>query len=458
MNRSLPYRLLLGCALCMALRGNVFAQTQDALPTRILFVFDASRSMTESWDRVTKMYAAIHIVDGIVDSLDHVPGVYTALRVFGHQSPQPLNDCHDTKLEVGFKTNNGATIRAKLRAVQPQGITPISYSLEKSADDFGADTRSYRNIIILITDGFESCGLNPCETVLRLKNAGIVTKSYIIGIGIEEEDYKEFECMGDFMNVPSYNKSTDIVNETIARIFNATQVRVNLLDIHKQPSETDVDMTFYDKSSGDMKYNYYHTLNPKGSPDTILLDPNLSYSLEIHTTPPVWKKDIDIDPSGLNTINVSTPQGFLKVAVNGETFKARINCIVLQDGKEVHVQSTNETQKFLVGTYDLEILSIPVITIRNVQVEQNKTTTVEIPAPGYLTVIKNDYLYGAIYSYDEDKLVELFEFSPANLKETLAIQPGKYKIIYRYKSKRAMTDTREKSIEVSSGGTLTVTL
>ena len=48
-------------------------------------------------------------------------------------------------------------------------------------------------------------------------------------------------------------------------------------------------------------------------------------------------------------------------------------------------------------------------------------------------------------------LDEVFELSDNNLKETLAIQPGKYKVIYRFKNKRDMVATKEIEIEVVSG-------
>lgn len=424
---------------------------QDTRPIRVLFVVDASRSMLSTWDRSTRMFTAKQVVDKITDSLNNIPNLEMAMRIYGHQSPQPLNDCEDSKLEVGFKIKNAKAIQAKLDLIRPQGVTPIAYSLEQSIADFGPDAKNYRNVLILVSDGFESCGLNPCEVVLRMRNAGIITKSYVIGIGIDETDYHQFSCMGEFMNIPSDDKTGQIADMAIARVLNAVFTRVDLLDIYDEPTETDILMTFYDAESGQKKYNYYHTINPKGISDSVALNPDDVYNIQIHSTPPVMKKDVAITAGEINVITQPSPQGFIKVAVRGETFKGKINCIIRQGNSTVIAQTSNNTQKLVVGTYDVEILTLPTVIIKGVEVEQNKTTTVEIQAPGYATFIKNDYCIAAIYEYKNNMLDEVYELNENNLKETLALQPGKYKVIYRFKNKKDMVATREIEIEVISG-------
>lgn len=62
------------------------------------------------------------------------------------------------------------------------------------------------------------------------------------------------------------------------------------MDTYNRPEETDVLMTFYDANSEVQKFNYYHTINPKGNPDTLTLDPALTYDMQVHTTPEIMKK------------------------------------------------------------------------------------------------------------------------------------------------------------------------
>ena len=164
-----------------------FAQQKvDLKPptTRILFVFDASYSMTAQWESDAKINIARRILISMIDSLQHIDNVQMALRVYGHQSPVPPQDCGDTKLEVPFEKNNAAIIRQRLRFITPKGTTPIANSLAACADDF-PPCPDCRNIIILITDGMEECHGDPCAVSEDLQRRGIILKPFIIGIGID---------------------------------------------------------------------------------------------------------------------------------------------------------------------------------------------------------------------------------------------------------------------------------
>jgi len=431
---------------------------QTAQATRVLFVLDASRSMLQTWERESKMSAARAVVNGIADSLNNMANVQMAVRVYGHQSPQPLNDCEDSKLEIAFRNKNAAAIKTRIENIRPQGVTPIAYSIEQTLTDFGDDAKNYRNILILVSDGFESCGLNPCEVVQRLKNMGVVTKSYVIGLGIDATQYSEFSCMGEFINIENEKGTELVVNSTIAKLFNSVFIRVDLLDENSKPEETDMLMTFYDADTKMPKFNYYHTINPKGNPDTLTLDPSLTYDMQVHTTPEIIKKDVSLNAGKFNIITQPSPQGFLTVEVRGEAFKGKINCIIKKDKNIVTAQVSDVSQKLLIGLYNIEVLTIPVITVDNVLVEQDKTTTIEIAAPGYVSFNKNEPIAGGIYEYRDNKVVEIYELGEVNLKETLAIQPGKYKVIYRYISKKDMDATKEIDFEVISGTSLMVRL
>lgn len=438
--------LMAGLLLCIS--AAVFAQGQT---TRVLIIMDASRSMGENLDRTSKIQAARNVISHIADSLNDMPNIQVGLRVYGHQSPQPVNDCEDSKLEVGFKTKNAAGIKARVQSIRPQGVTPIAYSIEQAIDDFGADAKNYRNILILVSDGFESCGKNPCEVVQRMRKQGILTKSYVIGIGIDALEFSDFACMGEFTNVDNEGDAIPAADEIIAKLFNSVFVRVDLLDEQNAPEETDVVMTFYDRATGIPKFNYYHTINPKGKPDTISLDPGLKYDMQVHTIPETWKKDVSIEQGKINYIKEPAPQGYLRVVVRGTTYKGKINCMIYSEQDFLVHQSTGYSQKMLTGMYNVDILTVPVIRIENAIVEQDKTTTLEIAAPGYVTFAKTEAIIGGIYEYRNNALVEIFELHETNLKESVAIQPGKYKVIYRYASEKNMDETQVIEFEVVSG-------
>ncbi len=131
-----------------------------------------------------------------------------------------------------------------------KGPLPIAHSLELGGGDFPAGCEDCRNIIILITDGVEACDGDACAVSLELQRKGIILKPFVIGIGIDENFRQTFNCIGRFYNAAQEEKFGEIMDVVISQALNATTAQVNLLDINGNPTETNVNLTFYDSSSG----------------------------------------------------------------------------------------------------------------------------------------------------------------------------------------------------------------
>ena len=308
--------------------------------TRLLFVFDDSFSMFGDWQSGKKIEIAKKLMTEFLDSLMHSasPDIEIALRVYGHQTslwPGPVN-CEDTKLEVPFAQIPVSVPKMKkvINGLTPTGTTPIAYSLGRCAYDFPADKPS-RNIVILITDGIEECKGDPCAVSLELQKKGVIIKPFVIGIGLDVTFADAFKCIGKFYDASSENGFRNILNMVIAQALNNTTAQVNLLDITKKPLETDVAVTFYDEFSGVIRYNFIHTLNSLGNPDTIFIDPIGTYKMVVHTIPQVVKTGIKITAGKHNIIPADAPQGYLylKVGANNTTPYGKLECIVRKKGE-----------------------------------------------------------------------------------------------------------------------------
>ena len=427
--------------------------------TRILFVFDASNSMSGRWQSDTKINIAKRLLSNLLDSLKTVPNLQVALRVYGHQKDYiPIQDCDDTRLEVPFSFNNFERIKHKLQVVQPKGTTPIAKSLEESADDFSAcDT--CRNIIILITDGIEECNGDPCAASQALQKKGIVLKPFIIGIG--KNFAEQFKCVGTYFDATQEESFKYALNIVISQALNSTTAQVNLLDIYGNPTETNVNMTFYDNLSGKIKYNFIHTMNNKGVPDTLVIDPLLTYNITVHTIPSVEKDSIRLTAGKHTVIPINAPQGYLKLKVDTRSGNTKnLPVIVRQQGKmeTINVQFFNQIEKYLVGKYDLEVLCLPRLHINNVDVSQSKTTTVEIPAPGFAVIQKSTEGYGSIFAENDNKLEWVYNLKESTTNETVILQPGYYRVIYRSKFLSKSLYTIEKSFKVTMDNTVSIIL
>jgi Ca-activated chloride channel homolog len=429
--------------------------------TRILFIFDASQSMAVTWQKQSKIAIARKVLIDIIDSLEHVPNVQMALRMYGHHSPVPPQDCSDTKLEVPFAPGNASKIRQQLRYVIPKGTTPIAHSLELSGGDFPTGCTDCRNIIILITDGVEACDGDACAVSLDLQRKGIILKPFVIGIGIDENFRQTFNCIGRFYNASQEEKFGEIMDVVISQALNATTAQVNLLDIDGNPTETNVSLTFYDSFSGKILYNYIHTLNHHGLPDTLILDHLPVYRMRVNTLPPVLVDNIRLLPGKHTVIAANAPQGTLMIKVSDPVQYKGVEYIVRKSGEmnTLNMQKMYEEEKYIVGKYDIEIPVLPRIKLHDVEIKQSHTTTVEIPRPGMITILRNSTGYGSIYLRKNDKEEEwLYNLNSTTKNESLQLQPGKYRIVFRALNAKLTVYSINKLFEVKSGSSEVIQL
>jgi Ca-activated chloride channel family protein len=439
-----------------------FAEAQTSpQKTRILFVFDASQSMYGRWDEGQKIQVATKLLREIVDSLKSTENVEVALRVYGHQNSVSSDgrNCKDTKLEVPFSAKNHDKIIERLGSIRPKGTTLIAYSLEQAANDFPKD-KNARNVIILITDGIEECDGDPCAVSLALQKRGVVLKPFVIGMGLEPEVIDAFKCVGNYYDATSAETFRDVLNIVISQALNNTTAQVNLLDVLNRPSETNVPMTFYDSFSKQIRYNFVHTIDSRGNPDTLPIDPLGSYDLVVHTIPPVVKKDIKLVAGKHTVIALDAPQGNLELKMNGYNEYKDLKAIVRR-GNEVEVlvvQDFSDLQKYITGKYDLEILTLPRTNITGVNILQSRTTTVEIPQAGLLSIGMSSKGYGGIFQLKGEEMVWVCNISSTSTRESIVLQPGNYRLVFRPINSRLSIYTKEESFEIQSGQSTQVKL
>lgn len=436
-----------------------FSQQQTTPPlTRIEFLFDASQSMYAQWETNTRFEIAKKLLSEMVDSLDKINHVEMALRVYGHTKKFPPQDCDDTRLEVPFGKNTAHQIKKKLAEIKPSGTTPIAQSLDQCGKDFPEDPA--RNIIILITDGIEECNGDPCAVSLMLQKKGIILKPFVIGLGLSK-DYKDvFNCVGNYFDATDESTFRTVFNVVISQALNNTTAQVNLLDEKHQPTETNVNMTFYDTYSGAVRYNFIHTMNSRGLPDTLLIDPLGTYDIVVNTIPPVRKDSNKIVPGKHNIIGIDCPQGDLYLKFDGISDYKNLSCIVRKKGNcnTLHVQLFNTTTRYLTGNYDLEVLCLPRMIIDNVNIAQSKTTTVQIPNPGMANITMVSPGYGSIYLEKDNKLTWVYNLSDNSTRENILLQPGNYRVVFRPKNSKEAIYTIDKSFRITSGAGTTVNI
>jgi Ca-activated chloride channel family protein len=431
MMKKFSLHIILGFFLLFPLTNLKAQYVKEKRITRILFIFDASNSMNGQWQSGKKIDIARNILIKLVDSLEQTESIQMALRVYGHQySFVPHQVCTDSKLEVPFAKDNAKKIREKLQSIVPKGTTPIAYSLLMAGNDF-PPCKNCKNVIVLITDGIEECDGDPCKIALMLQSKGITLKPYVIGIGLNVELRKAFECVGKYYEAYEENSFEDGLKDVVKNALNQTTAQVNLLDINKKPLETNVNMTFYDQNTNELLFNSIHTLNQQGNPDTIFLEPATTYKIVVNTIPPVELENIKIKPKVHNVISIPAAQGYLQVETNkGNSYKGE-RYIVRQAGKSTTIYAPifGQKEKYLIGKYDIEVLSLPRLYY-TVSIEQSKTNLLIIPEPGIANFIMPSVGYGSLYVL-RNNIQEWVCNLNNTTKTAISLQPGKYRAIYR---------------------------
>src|SRR5690606_15333204 len=105
-------------------------------------------------------------------------------RVYGHEGNNTeagkAESCQSTELKVPVQGVDKDALRSQAGSYEPVGWTPIALSLRESAKDFPAAAPNVVNAVVLVTDGLETCGGDPCSASRALKNSNAAVTTHVI--------------------------------------------------------------------------------------------------------------------------------------------------------------------------------------------------------------------------------------------------------------------------------------
>jgi len=271
---------------------------------------------------------------------------------------------------------------------------------------------------------------------------------------------EKFNCIGTYADAETKEAFTKVLENIVSKALLNTTVQINLNDIHKSPKETDVTMFLYEAGTTNLKYTFTHTINKYGNPDTLIIDPKIKYDLVVNTTPRVEKKNIAIQRNVHNTITVDSPQGYLKIRFTNADRQYQIDARVMlsETEKTLNTQKISETDKYIVGKYDIEILTLPRIYITT-DIEQSSTSTINISAPGFFNYSTGQPVVGQIFSQNSNGSWDwVCNFDENSRTGEFQLQPGAYRIVYRQSQLKSSTYTMEQNFRINSNKTVSLRL
>jgi 6-phosphogluconolactonase (cycloisomerase 2 family) len=138
-------------------------------PLQVALILDASNSMWGQIEGKRKIDLAKKALTSLIQDLPSNSQV--ALRVYGHRQPKELKDCQDSTLLVPVGPLNKTRLIEQVQAITPRGMTPLAYSLKQVLNDLG--NAPGEKLVILVSDGKESCGGDPVAAVNALRAQGV---------------------------------------------------------------------------------------------------------------------------------------------------------------------------------------------------------------------------------------------------------------------------------------------
>lgn len=203
MRRGLLHLVLVLVLAMVAVPGLSVTYAQKAGKTiNVEIILDSSGSMAEELESgETRIEAARTVMTEVIESLPDGDGVNVGLRVYGHKGNNneagKAVSCASSELKVPIDGVDKVALQAEVDSFQPVGWTPLALSLQESEADFPVADENTVNAVVLVTDGLETCGGDPCSASRQLKTGDAAITTHVIGFALDETEQANLQCIVD---------------------------------------------------------------------------------------------------------------------------------------------------------------------------------------------------------------------------------------------------------------------
>ena len=218
---------------------------------RAIIVLDGSGSMWAQIDgkaRITIARETLHkVLATLPDDLE------LGFMTYGHREK---GNCDDIEMLIEPAVGTGAAIAAAADAINPTGMTPISNAVRLAAEDL--QYTEQKATVILITDGLETCKVDPCALASNLESKGIDFTTHVLGFGLSDEEGQQVACLaentgGQYLSAEDGDALVTALTTTVAQVTQAAPAPV----VEPEPEPV-------------LEYNYKPTASlSEGGPDIV---------------------------------------------------------------------------------------------------------------------------------------------------------------------------------------------
>ena len=185
--------LILLILFAAALGAPTTGAAQDAEPSQgrdAILVLDASGSMWGEVDGRPKIEIARETVASVVDTLPEYTRL--GLMAYGHNRK---GDCTDIDLLLPVEPVDGGRFLSTVQDIQPKGKTPLTTAVERAAERLRISEQPAS--VILVTDGIETCGGDPCALSEEHAETGIDFSALVIAFDLASQEAESVRCLAE---------------------------------------------------------------------------------------------------------------------------------------------------------------------------------------------------------------------------------------------------------------------
>ena len=225
---TLMSRTILAAALAFAMihAGAACAAEDDGRSPCIedaMLVFDASGSMAGNLDQgIATIKPRIEEVRAALAKV--LPKVTRTRRVgLITYGPGPHQQCN-VELKLRPTPDAGARIMSEVNALTPAGTTPLTTAVMQAAEVL--DFRAKPGLIVVLTDGEETCGGSPCALGKELHAEAAQLTVHVIGFRLKnfswtgEQSILDAKCLAEqngglYITAESHEELVEALEKTL---------------------------------------------------------------------------------------------------------------------------------------------------------------------------------------------------------------------------------------------------
>ncbi len=185
-------------------------------PVNIFFIFDSSGSMAGQVTGGRKIDIAKKAMKRYIDGLS--VKINSGLMVYGHKGNNTASgkavSCAGIETLYPLGKVDKEDFKLKIDSFEPTGWTPIADSFDKTQAEFSGKEEEV-NRLVLVSDGIETCGGDPCSVAKQLKQTGINPIIDVVGFDVDETARTQLSCIaqvtgGQYFDVHTAEEFDDV--------------------------------------------------------------------------------------------------------------------------------------------------------------------------------------------------------------------------------------------------------